>query len=156
MPNLNRYLYRIEPTRLAMLQDGPTEHEADVVSRHFDYLQRLTEQGVMILVGRTLTTDESSFGICIFEAASAEEAQRIVDGDPAVREGVMSAELFPSASPSSIPQKLTRNHKANPLSLAGRGLEPALSLSKGEGRTFHFTSTLGQLRTDAIAVTRAS
>ena len=78
-----------------MLQEGPTDQEADIVPRHFDYLQRLTEQGVMILVGRTLTTDESSFGICIFEAVSEEEARLIVDGDPAVGEGVMSAELFP-------------------------------------------------------------
>jgi uncharacterized protein YciI len=94
-----RYAYRIQPTRPAMLTDGPTAAEAGIISRHFEYLQRLTEAGVMILVGRTLTTDERTFGIAIFEAASDAEAQRIMADDPAVSAGVMRAELFPFRIP---------------------------------------------------------
>jgi uncharacterized protein YciI len=92
---LNRYAYLIFPTRLAMLTEGATDAERDVIARHFAHLERLTDEGVMVLVGRTLTTDERTFGICIFEAASDEDARQIMDDDPAVREGVMSAELFP-------------------------------------------------------------
>jgi uncharacterized protein YciI len=90
-----RYIYRIKPTRPAMLTDGPTAAEADVISRHFDYLQRLTEAGVMILVGRTLTTDDETFGVAIFEASSEAEARQVLADDPAVREGVMQGALFP-------------------------------------------------------------
>jgi uncharacterized protein YciI len=59
------------------------------------YLQRLTTEGVAILVGRTLTTDQDSMGIVIFKARSDEEARALMNEDPAVSKGVMSAKLFP-------------------------------------------------------------
>ena len=78
-----------------MLSAGPTPQEAEIVSRHFAYLEALAERGVVILAGRTLNTDESSFGIVIFQAESEEAAQAIMNGDPAVQAGVMRARLFP-------------------------------------------------------------
>ncbi len=90
-----QYLYRIQPTRLAMLTEGPTPAEAELVSRHFAYLQQLMEQGGLILAGRTLNSDETSFGIVVFLAGSEQEARQIMENDPAVREGVMRASLFP-------------------------------------------------------------
>lgn len=90
-----QWLYRIQPTRSTMLADGPTDHESEVVSRHFAYLQHLTEEGIVLLAGRTTNTDPSSFGIVIFEAETESHAQALVAGDPAVVRGVMSAELFP-------------------------------------------------------------
>jgi uncharacterized protein len=90
-----QYLYRIVPARLAMLTDGATLQEADAVTRHFAYLQELVQKGHVILAGRTLTPDEECFGIVIFRAASEAEALQIMRNDPAVREGVMVAQLFP-------------------------------------------------------------
>ncbi len=90
-----QYLYRIQPARPAMLAEGPTPEEAAIVGEHFAYLKGLTERGVVILAGRTLNTDESSFGVIVFNAASEDEARAIVEGDPAVRGGVMRAALFP-------------------------------------------------------------
>jgi uncharacterized protein YciI len=78
-----------------MLSEGPTPEEERIVGDHYSYLKKLTDQGVVILAGRTLNTDESSFGIIIFRADSEEAARRIVADDPAVRGGVMRAELFP-------------------------------------------------------------
>lgn len=89
------FLYRIQPTRPAMLAEGPTEAEAQIVSEHFAYLQRLVAEGTVLMAGRTLTTDEQSFGIVVFVATSLEEAAEVVQGDPAVQAGVMRAELFP-------------------------------------------------------------
>lgn len=89
------FLYRIQPTRLAMLADGPTEEEARIVGNHFAYLQRLVAEGIVLMAGRTLTTDEQSFGIVVFVAVSPEAAAEVVQGDPAVQAGVMRAELFP-------------------------------------------------------------
>ena len=88
-----QFLYKIQPTRPAMLSEGSTEQEATIVGQHFNYLKDLTEKGVLLLAGRTLNTDESSFGIIIFEADSEEAAQTIVADDPAVRQGVMRAEV---------------------------------------------------------------
>ena len=60
-----QYLYRIQPTRLEMLTVGPTPQEEQIVSQHFAYLKNLTEQGVVILVGRTQNNDLRTFGIAI-------------------------------------------------------------------------------------------
>ena len=45
--------------------------------------------------GRTLNTDESSFGIVIFRARSEEAARAVMNADPAVQAGGMRARLFP-------------------------------------------------------------
>lgn len=89
------YLYTIKPTRSEMLASSPTEFESQIVSQHYDYLKRLCDDGVVILAGRTLNTDPTSFGIVIFRAEGEQAAQAIVDADPAVINGVMTALLFP-------------------------------------------------------------
>ena len=92
---MNQWLYFLKPARLEMLTDGPTPEEAETVSRHFAYLQDLTQKGVMILMGRTQNNDESTLGICIFEAEDESAARMIMESDPAVRAGVMCAVLYP-------------------------------------------------------------
>ncbi len=95
MSEVTHYLYRIQPTRLEMLTHGPTTEEAEIVAQHFSYLQQLTEQGVVVLAGRTLNTDERSFGVVIFRADSEEAARKVMEQDPAVYRQVMRAELYP-------------------------------------------------------------
>jgi uncharacterized protein len=92
---MNQYLYLLKPVRLGMVTEGPTLEEAEIVSRHFAYLEDLTEMGVMILVGRTQNRDEATFGIAIFEAEDESAARTIMEADPAVRAGVMRADLYP-------------------------------------------------------------
>jgi uncharacterized protein YciI len=92
---MKQFLYRIQPTRPDILAAGPTERESRIVADHFAYLQDLVARGIVLMAGRTLTDDAAAFGIVVFAAASAAEAAQIVQDDPAVREGVMKAELFP-------------------------------------------------------------
>jgi uncharacterized protein YciI len=92
---MQQYLYRMKPVRLAMLADGPTYQEVSIIGEHFTYLYKLVEDGIVLMVGRTLNTDESSFGIVVFVASSEEEARALMNGDPAVTQCVMEAELFP-------------------------------------------------------------
>lgn len=92
---VEQWLYRLHPVRVEMLMAGPTAREAEIVARHVDYLQALAEREVVFLAGRTLVDDASTFGIVILLAATRAAAQEIVDADPAVGEGVMTAELFP-------------------------------------------------------------
>ena len=89
------YLYRLQPTRPAMLDEGPTEREAEAVRTHFQHLKERTEAGQVLLAGRTMTTGEDAFGIVIFEAAGDDEAQAFARSDPAVAAGVMSARCWP-------------------------------------------------------------
>ena len=89
------FLYQLHATRPEMLSIGSTPEEDAIVSEHFDHLKVLTEQGVMLFVGRTLNTDPSCFGIAIFEADSEEQALQIMNDDPAVKKGIMRAKLYP-------------------------------------------------------------
>ena len=89
------WLYRIRPTRPEMLTEGPTDDERQATQEHFAYLKGLSERGVVLLAGRTTAPIDESFGIVVFAAADDRAAQALVDGDPAVARGVMSAELFP-------------------------------------------------------------
>jgi uncharacterized protein YciI len=88
------FLYRIEPTRPGMLAEGPTSEESAIVERHFRYLKDLSERGIVRLAGRTTNADARAFGIVILEAASEAEAAGLMRDDPAVKHGVMRAELF--------------------------------------------------------------
>jgi uncharacterized protein len=90
-----QFLYRIEPARLAMLTDGPNDREASIVAQHFQYLRRLAAEGVVLMAGRTLNADERTFGIVVLVAASEAAAAELIQNDPAVRQAIMSAELFP-------------------------------------------------------------
>ncbi|MBF0277548.1 MAG: hypothetical protein HQM13_07155 [SAR324 cluster bacterium] len=95
MSESGQYLYVIRPERTAMLLEGPSSEEEEILKGHISYLKELTEQGVVILAGRTQTADEKTFGIVVFHADSEESAHRIMQEDPVVKQGVMRAELFP-------------------------------------------------------------
>ena len=93
--NKQQYLYRIVPTRPAMLTEGPTPTEASILQDHVNYLENLAQREVVLLAGRTQNTDAHTFGIVIFTADSENAAQKLVANDPAVLHNVMQAELFP-------------------------------------------------------------
>jgi len=90
-----QFLYKITPSRLGMVTQGPTNDEATILTRHFNYLKSLADQGTVLLFGRTQNSDARTFGIAIFRAESEDEARSIMNNDPAVQEGVMRAELYP-------------------------------------------------------------
>ena len=91
----SQFLYRLQAVRPDMVAVGPTASEEPILVEHFAYLKNLTEQGVLILAGRTLNRDASAFGIVIFRADSERDARRIMQSDPAVKGGIMRARLFP-------------------------------------------------------------
>ena len=92
---MQQFLYRTRPTRFGMLTDKPTEREAAIVDEHFQYLQKLVGEGVVLMAGRTLNEDDRVFGIVVLVAASESDAAEMMRNDPAVKHGVMKAELFP-------------------------------------------------------------
>lgn len=89
------YMYRIQPIRPEMLSVGHTEDEARISGEHFDYLKQLMADGILILAGRTLTTDYSSHGIAIFEARDDDHMRDITENDPAVKQKIFRAEWYP-------------------------------------------------------------
>jgi uncharacterized protein len=89
------FIYRIQSVRPAMLTKGPTEREVSIIGEHFEYLQKLVGEGIVFMAGRTANIGERTFGIVIFDAASETAATELMQNDPAVKLGVMNAELFP-------------------------------------------------------------
>jgi uncharacterized protein len=90
-----QWIYRIVPTRPEMVA-AATDEESAVIEEHFGYLQALKAAGILILAGRT-QVDEGTFGITIFEAPDEVSARAVMETDPAVSAGVMSATLYPYA-----------------------------------------------------------
>ncbi|HEX6569797.1 MAG TPA: YciI family protein [Acidimicrobiales bacterium] len=70
-----------------------TDDEAEVWDVHFARLQRLLDEGVMILVGPTL--GRVNTGIAVFEAPDEDAARRIMEEDPAIASGIARGELRP-------------------------------------------------------------
>lgn len=85
---------RAAPARPGLVDESAGEEDR-IVGEHFRYHQDLTAKGVDVLVGRTQDTGVDTIGLVIFCAASEEEARRIIDNDPAVKNGVMTAMLYP-------------------------------------------------------------
>ncbi len=70
-----------------------TDEEKAVWGEHFQRLQRLHAEGVMILVGPTLGPVNT--GIAVFEAPDEDAARKIMEEDPAISSGIGRGELRP-------------------------------------------------------------
>lgn len=89
------WLCLIRPTRLEMLTEGMTAAEGKHMADHFARLQAATEAGTVVLAGPSLLTDSRNVGVIVFRAEDEAAAREFVAGDPAVANGVMTAELHP-------------------------------------------------------------
>lgn len=87
----HHYIYLVRPRR-PQFRETMTTAEREIIDRHFDHLKARHDRGRLLLAGPCL---DATFGIVVFEADSEEEARRFMDEDPAVREGIFSAELHP-------------------------------------------------------------
>ncbi len=89
---MGEWIYFIHPPRDDFAATM-TPAEQVVWGDHFERLRRLTETGVMILVGPTL--GRVNTGIAVFEAADEAEALRIMEEDPVIAGGFAQGELRP-------------------------------------------------------------
>ena len=89
---MGEWIYFIHPPREDFAATM-TEEDQAVWGVHFERLQRLTAEGVMVLVGPTLGRHNT--GIAIFEAPDEETARRIMEEDPVVSGGFARGELRP-------------------------------------------------------------
>lgn len=93
-PAKEQYVYVLSLIPRLYEPSAWTEAENAIVGDHFQRLQSLLAEGKLILAGRTANTDEKGFGLVILEVENEGEARRIMEEDPAVVSGIMSAELF--------------------------------------------------------------
>ena len=86
------WIYFLHAPRENFAATMTTEEQA-VWAVHFERLQRLMDEGIMIAVGPTL--GRINTGIAIFEAPDEEAARRIMEDDPVVKGGFANGELRP-------------------------------------------------------------
>jgi uncharacterized protein YciI len=70
-----------------------SDEEERIMGAHFERLQRLYDEGTMILVGPTL--GQVNTGIAVFEAPDEASARRIMEEDPVIAGGFARGELRP-------------------------------------------------------------
>lgn len=92
---MKEYLYYLKLRSDLLDEKAWTQKEEKIVQDHFERLKKDTDAGKVILAGRTLNNDASQFGIVIFIEGSWDSATKYMEEDPAVKEGVMTATLFP-------------------------------------------------------------
>ena len=85
------YLIMYRPPREGFAENV-TPEETAIIERHAEYLQKIEGEGKLILAGRI---EDARFGIAVIEADNENEARRIMENDPAVKESVFSGELLP-------------------------------------------------------------
>jgi uncharacterized protein YciI len=72
----------------------PTEDEAQIVADHFAYLQRLHDDGRLVLAGPSPVPGDS-FGLDVYDVDDRAEVEAILAVDPAIASGIMTAEIRP-------------------------------------------------------------
>ena len=89
------YIYVLRLTPKFHDEHAWTKEDHVVAQRHFERLKAAAERGPVILAGRTDEPADKTFGIVIFEAPDAAAARVFMENDPAVKAGIMTAELHP-------------------------------------------------------------
>ena len=90
-----QFIYLFEAVRPELITDPEawTEEDLRIGQEHLAYLKRATEEGTVILAGRS--TDGKGPAVVIIETSSAEDARRFMERDPFVAGGLMRAHLHP-------------------------------------------------------------
>ena len=75
-----------------LLEDSNWTYEQNkTAGEHFMYLKNLVSDNVVILAGRSIEKD--AFCIVLYKAETREDVLEIMNGDPAVKKKLMTAEL---------------------------------------------------------------
>jgi len=73
---------------------------------HFDNMNRMVKEGKLIVAGPIGKNSNSYRGIFILNLTSVEEADRLLQTDPAVKEGLLEAELYNWYGSAALPEYL--------------------------------------------------
>lgn len=90
-----QFIYQFDPIRPELVTDPDawTEEDTKIGKAHFDYLQKATQEGVVLLAGRS--QDGIGPAIVIFEAESEAAARAFMENDPFIAGGLMRGSLHP-------------------------------------------------------------
>jgi uncharacterized protein YciI len=89
--NLSTFVYVLKLARRESFGRMSSQEQA-VVNEHFKYLKKALVEEKLNLAGRCVNGE---FGLVIFRAESEKQADEFMKNDPAVKKGVITAEMHP-------------------------------------------------------------
>lgn len=92
---MREYIYVLKLIPRLYDEENWTEEDRDIVRKHFVRLKDFCDEGKVILAGKTDREYEKDFGIVIFLEENDKTAEIFMNEDPAVKYGIMTAEVFP-------------------------------------------------------------
>jgi uncharacterized protein YciI len=78
---------------------------------HMENINRLVEQGKLVIAGPFGKNDSNFRGIFILNAANIEEAEKLLQTDPAIKEGLLAADLYNWYGSAALPEYLESSDK---------------------------------------------
>lgn len=78
---------------------------------HMANIHKLVETKKLIVAGPFAKNDAAFRGIFIFDVASKEEAEKLLEDDPAVASGILKAEIFTWYGSAALPTYLETSDK---------------------------------------------
>lgn len=101
--------YEMKTYYMVFLKKGPDRSQdsatsAKLQNAHLAHLDKMHAEGKLCIAGPFLDNGEIR-GICVYTVASAEEAKRLAESDPAVKAGRLIVEIHPwmAAAGSKLP-----------------------------------------------------
>lgn len=94
---LKEYLGVLTLTEKYKDEKNWTAADQDIVGQHFQRLVKMKDAGIVVLAGRTAlpTNDPEMKGLVIFYAKDDAAAALFMQEDPAVKNNIMAAKVFP-------------------------------------------------------------
>jgi uncharacterized protein YciI len=109
--------YGMKSFVFCILKTGPKDasitdkkQRDEIFAGHMANIQRLAGEGKLALAGPFGKNDRTYRGLFIFNVATIEEAQKLVETDPVIKSGMMTAELTPWYG-SAATMLVNENHK---------------------------------------------
>ncbi|TPE42555.1 YciI family protein [Pontibacter mangrovi] len=108
--------YGMKSYVLAILKTGPnTTTDKEKLSAYFrghmENIGRLAKEGKLIVAGPLGKNEKNYRGIFILDAKTVEEAQKLVETDPAVQAKIFEVELYPWYGSAALPVYLETHRK---------------------------------------------
>ncbi len=107
--------YGMKYYTFVILKTGPVKIEDQdklngLFRGHLDNINRLANEGKLVVAGPFGKNDKSYRGLYILNATTVQDAQQMLDTDPAIKAGVFDVEIFQWYGSAALPEYL-KYHK---------------------------------------------
>ncbi len=114
--SLGADVYGMKSYVLVVLKTGPVTVDdkakvAELFRGHLDNINRLAQAGKLVVAGPLGENDRAYRGIYIFDVKTTEEAETLLQSDPAITSGMLDAELFSWYGSAALPVYLKVHEK---------------------------------------------